>query len=177
MRIVGGWQIERAFTLQSGVPQTLNIGGVDNASTGNQGTDRPNYTGVGNGYAADADSFALVRPGFVRRGACGGTFGNVGRNTMITPHFQAIDFALHKDFPMPCERHALQVRLEAFNVLNHPSWGAPNGNITWRRLRGHQLNGDSDAATATGAEVFVLIAFSATFRGGGKRGNLRLGFL
>jgi hypothetical protein len=125
----GGWQLSANMTIQSGVPQTLGIGGADNAGTGNQGTDRPNYTGVGNGYAAnrtpsrwyDATSFAV---------APAGTFGNVGRNTLITPHFQSIDMALAKRFAMPySERHALQVRLEAFNVFNHPSWGAPSGNI------------------------------------------------
>jgi hypothetical protein len=126
---VGGWQLSANMTIQSGVPQTLGIGGADNAGTGNQGTDRPNYTGVGNGYAAnrtpsrwyDPSSFAV---------ATAGAFGNVGRNTLITPHFQSIDMALAKRFAMPySERHALQVRLEAFNVFNHPSWGAPNGNI------------------------------------------------
>jgi hypothetical protein len=49
---------------------------------------------------------------------------------MTTPHFQSIDFALHKKFQMPySEQHVLQFRVEAFNVLNHPSWGAPSGNI------------------------------------------------
>jgi hypothetical protein len=26
-------------------------------------------------------------------------------------------------------RHALQLRIVAFNVFDHPVWGAPNGNI------------------------------------------------
>ena len=56
--------------------------------------------------------------------------GNVGRNTMITPHFQSIDMALAKRFTMPySESHNLHLRLEAFNVFNHPVWGAPNANI------------------------------------------------
>ena len=53
-----------------------------------------------------------------------------GRNSLITPHLQSIDIALHKGFAMPYkEGHSLQFRLEAFNVFNHPTWGAPNGNI------------------------------------------------
>jgi Carboxypeptidase regulatory-like domain len=127
--LIGGWQTSGQYTLQSGVPQTLTIGGVDNASTGNQGTDRPNYTGIGNGIAADQTPSRWYDPASFSK-PIAGTFGNVGRNTMITPHFRALDFAVHKNFRMPVEGHFLQFRAEAFNVLNHPSWGAPNGNIT-----------------------------------------------
>jgi hypothetical protein len=126
--IVGGWQASGNYTLQSGVPQTLSIG-QDNASTGNQGTDRPNYTGIGNGYAAEQTPSRWYDPASFSKPAAG-TFGNVGRGTMITPHFRALDFAIHKNFRMPWEGHALQFRAEAFNVLNHPSWGAPGGNTS-----------------------------------------------
>jgi hypothetical protein len=127
--LLGGWDLSAGVTIQSGVPQTLSIGGVDNASTGNQGTDRPVYTGIGNGYNADRTPAHWYDPAsFVE--APQGAFGNVGRNSMITPHFQSIDVALHKRFQLPYnEQHAIQFRLETFNTFNHPSWGAPSGNI------------------------------------------------
>lgn len=130
--IVGGWQLSTNSTIQSGVPATLTIG-FNNAGTNNPLPDRPSYSGVGTGYLThsvptsqglrwfDPASF-IVSPQ--------GTFGNVGRNTMITPHLQSIDMALAKRFTMPySEHHTLQLRVEAFNVFNHPTWGAPNLNI------------------------------------------------
>jgi hypothetical protein len=125
---IGGWQLSTNTTIQSGVPQTLNIG-INNAGTNNPLPDRPSYSGTGTGYAADRTPSRWFDPAsFIVSPQ--GTFGNVGRNTMLTPHFQSIDMALAKNFTMPySERHALQFRVEAFNVFNHPVWGAPNGNI------------------------------------------------
>jgi Carboxypeptidase regulatory-like domain len=127
--VVGGWQTSANMTIQSGVPQTVTIGGIDNASTGNAGYDRPIATLASNGTAANPTPGRWYDPAaFVE--APSGTFGNVGRNSLTTPHFQSIDFALHKQFHMPkSETHVVQFRVEAFNVLNHPSWGAPSGNI------------------------------------------------
>jgi hypothetical protein len=49
---------------------------------------------------------------------------------MVGPAIRALDFDAHKEFRMPYkEGHRLQFRFEAFNVLNHPVWAAPNGNI------------------------------------------------
>jgi hypothetical protein len=128
--LLGGWQTSGSVAIQSGVPQNITIGGVDNASTGNSGYDRPIATLTSNGYAANPTPSRWYDPAaFVV--APKGTFGNLGRNALTTPHFQSIDFALLKKFQMPYnERHVVQFRLEAFNVFNHPSWGAPNGNIT-----------------------------------------------
>ena len=125
---VGGWQLSTNTTIQSGVPQTLTIG-INNAGTNNPLPDRPSFSGVGDGYAANRTPSRWFDPAsFVV--APQGSFGNVGRNTMLTPHFQSIDLAVHKQFHMGYkEGHVLQFRLEAFNVFNHPVWGAPNGNI------------------------------------------------
>lgn len=125
---VGGWQLSTNSTIQSGVPQTLTIG-FNNAGTNNPLPDRPSYSGIGTGYATNRTPSRWFDPAsFIVSPQ--GTFGNVGRNTMLTPHFQSIDMALAKRFTMPySEQHSLQLRVEAFNVLNHPTWGAPNGNI------------------------------------------------
>ena len=128
---VGGWQLSTNSTIQSGVPQTLSAG-INNAGTNNPLPDRPSFSGVGTGYITPTPTSQGLRwfdpASFIVSPQ--GTFGNVGRNTMITPHFQSIDMALAKRFTMPYgENHIVQFRVEAFNVFNHPTWGAPNGNI------------------------------------------------
>jgi hypothetical protein len=126
--VIGGWQVGSIWTMQSGLPQVITIGGVDRSGTGN-GYDRPIATLASNGYATDKTPSRWYDPAaFVEQPA--GTYGNVGRNTMITPAIHALDFDAHKEFRMPYrESHRLQFRFEAFNVLNHPVWSAPNGNI------------------------------------------------
>ena len=126
--IVGGWQVGGITTVQGGLPQVITIGGADRSNTG-VGYDRPNATGAGSGYLSSPTPSRWYDPAaFVE--APSGTWGNVGRNTLVGPGIFALDFDAHKEFRMPFnEKHALQFRFEAFNVLNHPSWSNPNGNI------------------------------------------------
>ena len=49
------------------------------------------------------------------------------------------------------EHHQLQFRAEAFNLLNHPNWGQPNGNI----LAGNAIPG---APPGTGRSSFGTIS-------------------
>ena len=56
-----------------------------------------------------------------------GTFGNMGRNLFIGPRLDNWDFSLVKTTKLT-ERLDVQVRVEAFNVLNHPHFANPYAN-------------------------------------------------
>jgi hypothetical protein len=146
--IAGGWNFGGILTLQSGMPGNLSIGGVDNASTGSGGYDRPNGTGVSPYLANPTPSRYFSLDAFVMAPA--GQFGNVGRNAVRGPGIIGFDAEVHKSFKMPYkEGHALQFRFEAFNILNHPNWQMPTLNI----LSGATVAGKTDRDTRQGFGV------------------------
>jgi hypothetical protein len=123
--VIGGWQIGTIVTLSTGFPINILDGNqVDRSNTGT-GYDRPNATGQSPVLPASQrttnrwfNTGAYVEePAF--------TFGNVGRNTLIGPGVFNVDVSALKDFRVT-ENHRLQLRVEAFNGLNHPNWGNPN---------------------------------------------------
>ena len=125
--ILGGWQTGMIMTIQSGFPQTISIGGTDRSGAGGL-FDRPNATGANPNPANRTTNLWINPAAYVLQPAA--TFGNVGRETFIGPSFFTLDFSAHKEFNIPrLENHKLQYRFEGFNILNHPVWGAPNGNI------------------------------------------------
>ena len=58
-----------------------------------------------------------------------GSQGNLGRNALRGFGAAQWDFAIHRDFPIR-ESVKLQFRAEMFNVLNHPNFGPPTGDIS-----------------------------------------------
>jgi len=58
-----------------------------------------------------------------------GTFGNTGRNFFIGPHYFELDASLLKRIPIN-ERMKLEVRADATNLTNSPSFNAPTTDIT-----------------------------------------------
>ena len=55
-----------------------------------------------------------------------GTFGALGRNTMIGPGYADFDSSLFKAFTMPySEHHKVEFRAEFFNLLNRVNLGNP----------------------------------------------------
>ena len=125
--IAGGWQIGGIWTVQTGLPENINIGGTDRSNTA-VGDDRPNATGI-SPYESNPTPSRWFNPAAFGEQPSG-TWGSAGRNSVITPGIFALDFDAHKEFHMWYgEQHLLQFRVEAFNVLNHPVWSAPSGNF------------------------------------------------
>ena len=72
--------------------------------------------------------------------------GDLGRNSLRAFGVTQVDFAVHRDFPIH-DALKLQFRAEMFNVLNHPNFGPPDGNLAdptfglSTQLLGQYLNG------------------------------------
>ena len=130
--ILGGWQANGIYTIQSGSPFNT-ITGQDVARTGQSGGQRPDLvgdplSGVNRDRQAiingenwyNVSAFAVPGRGF---------FGTAGRNILIGPGNWNLDFGLFKNVQV-AERFNVQYRWEMFNALNHANLNDPQGNIT-----------------------------------------------
>jgi hypothetical protein len=56
-----------------------------------------------------------------------GTLGNLGRGALIGPNLRAVDLSVVKNTKMPLlgESGVMQLRFEAFNLLNRANFGPP----------------------------------------------------
>jgi hypothetical protein len=125
--ILGGWQASSLFEAQSGAPFTVTMA----SNTGSGALDGAWYPNlVGNPHLSNPtinqwfNQLAYATPQI-------NTFGNSGRNTLRGPDLTDIDFSLAKTFRIPkFERGGLQIRMDATNIINHPSFGQPNAALT-----------------------------------------------
>ncbi|MBS1850510.1 MAG: TonB-dependent receptor [Acidobacteria bacterium] len=121
--IAGGWQTNAIVTYGSGTPFSVAVAS-DQSLTG-VGFQRANVVGTNNGNLPRDqrnptrwfDTSAFVQ-------APVGTFGNSGRNIVIGPPTNNVDFSIFKDFRIR-EGQLLQFRTELFNAFNHPQFGLP----------------------------------------------------
>jgi Carboxypeptidase regulatory-like domain len=125
--------------MQSGRPFTVALlPEVDNSNTGRSSlgfgaNDRPNVSGsaaVNNpGPNQWFNTAAFSMPAF-------GTFGNAGRNLLEGPGYQNVNVAVLKQISLP-GRSRLQLRAEAFNLLNRTNFDLPDnffGSSTFGRI-------------------------------------------
>jgi len=123
--ILGGWRLGGIFQARSGLPVTV-IDGRARSLQGERGAERPNC--VGNWEPSnqsltnwlDINAFAMVPLG---------TFGNCSVGVARAPGYQDLDTVLSKRFNTGGRTFA-EFRVEAFNVLNHPSFGPPARDIS-----------------------------------------------
>jgi hypothetical protein len=128
---VNDWEIAPILRFTSGAPYSV-TSGLDNSLTA-LSTDRPNWTGT-NAYirgvlpspVTTSNLPTLDITQFSQNAL--GTYGNLARNNFVGPKTFTLDSSLSRNFPL-YERLALTLRLEAFNVLNHPVFGNPGANL------------------------------------------------
>jgi hypothetical protein len=121
----GGWQVNGALYLRSGLP--VNITTTQNVLSTTVGTGaRPNQTCSGELSNPtierwfDTSCFANVTENTA-------TYGNAERNSVRGPGQFNIDASLIKNTRIG--RVDTEFRVEAFNLLNHPQFALPNGQL------------------------------------------------
>ena len=133
-QLAGGWMLSGITSYRSGFPFTVLASSFTDYTGLNRWTPatgfcdrvdlRPGVTSVRTDMsnpdgAFDPSVFAFPRAGRV---------GDVGRNTLIGPHFISQDFAVLKNFPIR-ERQQIQFRAEFFNLFNHANFMLPENHL------------------------------------------------
>lgn len=130
---IGGWQTNGIVTLKTGLPITPN-GGSDLNTGGSARPDR-----LADGRLDDPTRQLWFDPTAFQRVTCNNPsrpdlchFGNAGAYSLDRPGVKTVDLSLYKNWPIRAlgETGRLQFRMESFNALNTPQFGAPN-NIGW----------------------------------------------
>jgi hypothetical protein len=121
--VFSNWQTSGIVTIQDGTPLNPVYFGLDLANSGT-----PNRPNVVAGQNVRLSSSERSIDQFFNRSAFSDpapfTFGNAGRNILPGPPNNIFDVAVHRRFPIG-EKMAFQLRVEAFNVFNHPNLGIP----------------------------------------------------
>jgi hypothetical protein len=131
--ILGGWKLSAIFQARTGAPITVTTS-VRRSEQNTRSSERPNCVGnpvpANQGMTSDPnapnDSKWLDISAFAV--APLGTWGNCGVGIVSAPGYSNIDATLSKRFKLGGSR-SLEFRAEAFNILNHPSWGPPGRDI------------------------------------------------
>jgi len=120
----GGWQLSGILYLRSGLPITITQS-QSMLSTGIT-NNRPNT--ICDPVASDPTIDRWFNTNCFQQVAdTTGTFGNTGRNTVRGPGQFNIDLSVIKNTKIG--NVVSELRLEVFNVLNHPQFANPNGQL------------------------------------------------
>jgi hypothetical protein len=122
--VLGNWQLNSILTFRNGQPYTV-TDGADIANIGNTGYERANLVGnpnIGNKTRAEwFNTAAYAIPAQY-------TYGDGGRNTQQAQKWIDVTASVIRSFPLK-EQMRFEFRAEAFNMFNHPIFGAPGSDL------------------------------------------------
>jgi len=124
--IVGGWHMTGILSLNHGGVFTPTMS-YDSSNTGTLGQTLPNRLSNGALSGSQRSLYQWFNlNAFVDDPTY--SFGNSGYGVLYGPGLINLDFGLRKIFNIT-ERQKLQLRMEAFNAVNHPNFANPDGGI------------------------------------------------
>jgi hypothetical protein len=131
---VNNWELSPLIRLISGMPINVTESNYDESFTANGG-DRPNLVPGVNPYnyvkittANTVATRSYLNQAAFTANTIPGTQGNVSRNAFNGPVSIQDDAQVSRIFPV--HEYSLDIRVEAFNFLNHPSFNNPNSSST-----------------------------------------------
>ena len=92
-----------------------------------------------------------------------GQFGSAGRNILRGPGFAQFDPSLHKDFAIT-ERQKFIIGVEAYNLFNHPNFGAPSNSQSPLSLGGNGAAVFKDSAGDLADNAGQILTTAGTAR-------------
>ena len=123
--------------LQSGNPITITVPSTL-AQSYTSGNLYPNSTGypviaphtIQQWYNPAYNTATTNVPGAAFSIPANGTFGNNKRNSVVGPGQILFDLSVGKTFDLWAERYKFQIRMDAFNALNHANFGNPGTSLS-----------------------------------------------
>ena len=136
--VLGGWEVSSIGTFTAGQPFSARIGGNNSRDLNTLAPDRPDVlpgtdlnptTGATAGCGSIPSGQQLGTPDrwfdpCVFFTPAAGTYGNLGRNTLVGPGLANFDLSFIKSYPFS-ESGTVQFRAEFFNLFNHANVGLP----------------------------------------------------
>ncbi|MGA2271656.1 MAG: carboxypeptidase regulatory-like domain-containing protein [Bryobacteraceae bacterium] len=130
--VVGGWGLSGIVSWMSGEPFTISSGIL---TADNIRSSRAQIVGPIPSFGLNPSVPGNAGPSWIPPSAlpeinpttspfaipAPGSYGNQGRNIFVAPRFFNIDMTLNKHFSIR-ERWKMELRADAFNVLNHPNF-------------------------------------------------------
>ncbi len=165
--IAGGWQLGGIGTIQSGLPFTVSLSSC--SQIGNPTSCWPDRIASGSvanrSYSHWYDPAAFEAPCLVAsvNEQCPGSqyayrYGNAGRGILRAPGTYNFDLSAVKAFTLK-ERLKFELRLDAFNALNHPQLGFPNQSISPTNPAGSSTAISSTIGDNRDLQAAIRVAF------------------
>ncbi len=122
---LGGWSLDLIDTMTSGLPLNVGYSATSQAQVSTLVSERPNLTGAPI-YLNGSNPVNYLNPAAFSVPIYTQPFGNSPRNVARGPAFYGTDFGIHKHFQISESRY-IQLRAEAFNLLNKTNFAPPGG--------------------------------------------------